>query len=145
MAMTPGRIALAALGGVLLLPGVCGVVSLGGGAMEHISRGSWRFSDYEEMLWLVAQPSLMLGCLGLFVLARATGKPGLMQAARLAGWAALAITVAVSAFITYAVYLRSGAVDMEAGSWILWFGFCFLVGGLPALMLSKPAGAEEGR
>ena len=136
--LTLGRIALAVLGALLLLPGLCGAAFIGAASLEHVSRGTLRFSDYEEIVWVIAQPSLMAGCLGLFVLAKTMKKPALVKAARAAGWFALAATVVVCVFILYAS--RTG----EGVPMALWFAFCFAVGGLPCLLMGRREKRENG-
>lgn len=137
--LTHGRIVLAVLGGLLLLPGLCGAVFLGGTGVDHLNRGTVRFSDYEEIIWVLAQPSVMAGCLGLFILAKTMKKPALVKAARIGGWVALAVTAGACAFVLVAS-TRLG----EAATMALWFGFCFAIGGLPGLLAWRRAGRENG-
>ena len=137
--MTPGRIALAVLGALLLLPGLCGAAFVGVAGVDHVSRGTLRFSGYEEIVWVIAQPYMMLGCLGLFVLAKTMKKPVLAKAARIGGWFALVLTVAACVFV-----LTASTRFGEAATMALWFGFCFLIGGLPGLLIGRRADQEAG-
>ncbi len=139
-----GTIALMILGVLLLLPGACGLLFAGGTWLDHLSRGTARMGDYEEIVWILAQPGVMLGTLGLFVIAKAGGKPGFIKAARFAGWFALAFTIAVSAFVTWSTMLRGRGLD-EGLSISGIFLVAFLIGGLPSLIwLRRNEPSERG-
>lgn len=137
---------LAIIAGVLLLlPGACGVLFSGGTFLEHLSRGTARFSDYEEIVWVFAQPGVMAGCLGLFVLAKATRRPGFVKAARIGGWFALVFSVLVIAFVIYASSLRGRGLG-EGLSMGAIFLLAFMIGGFPGLIgLREPKAAESGQ
>ena len=128
-----GTIALIVLGVLLLAPGACGLLFAGGTWIDHLARGTVRMGDYEEIVWILAQPGVMLGCLGLFVIAKASGRPGFIKAARFAGWFALVFTLAVSALVTWSTMLRGRGMD-EGLSLAGIFLVAFLIGGLPGLL-----------
>lgn len=131
--MSGGKIALIVLGALLLAPGACGLLFTGGTLMDHLSRGTGRMGDYEEIVWFLSQSGVMLGCLGLFVIAKAGGNPGFIKAARFAGWFGLAFTIAVSAFVIWSTMLRGRGLD-EGLSLAGIFLLAFLIGGLPGLI-----------
>ncbi|MCB1382085.1 MAG: hypothetical protein KDJ73_03975 [Notoacmeibacter sp.] len=141
--LSVGRV-LATIAGVLLLaPGTCGLLFSGGAWLEHLSRGTARFSDYEEIVWVLAQPGVMAGCLGLFVLAKSVGRPGYIKAARVGGWFALGFTLVVCAFVIYASSLRSRGMG-EGLSMSGIFLIAFAIGGLPALIWLRAPAPSHG-
>ena len=87
--LTPGRIALAVLGALLLLPGLCGAVFMGGLLFEHLDRKSLEMGEFDLLVWLIAQPSYHFGCLVLYFIARQRGPGPWQSAARIAALAGL--------------------------------------------------------
>jgi hypothetical protein len=144
MAMTrEQQIALAAIGGLLLLPGLCGAYFAGGALLNQLSRPHMGLMDIEGLGWMIAQPSMMIGFLGFFLIAKATRSPRLAKAAYVMNWVAVAMTVLLAAFIIYA----NGSSDRsaDAGGPVLVF-FCgsLLIFVLPGLLAYRRAKKDRG-
>lgn len=135
------RIALAAIGGLLLLPGVCGAYFAGGTLLNQLSRQYMGLMDLEGLVWLIAQPSMMIGFLGFFLIAKATRSPRLAKAAYVTNWVAVAMTILLAAFIIYA----NSSSDRSAGAGpvLVFFGGSLLIFVLPGLLAYRRA--QKGR
>ncbi len=141
--MTPRQIAALLVGILLLLPGLCGTFVFGANMFEHLSRLSFKFEDYEELVWIISQPSAVAGALGIFAIAKASGNPGWAKAARVAGWIALVITIISVAFVINAGRLRSSTAMSEGIMMGGIFIVAFLICALPGLLMKPPAPATD--
>ena len=136
--LTPGRIALAVLGALLLLPGLCGAVFMGGLLFEHLDRKSLEMGEFDLLVWLIAQPSYHFGCLVLYFIARQRGPGPWQSAARIAALAGLLATILVIVLMVIALEkMPSAGILKGYAMFLAAFLGSFLVGGLPALLVGR--------
>lgn len=97
-----GQIALIGLGILLLLPGLCGTAFMVGFGIDVTPRlSSPRHLGYSGIILIVAIPSMVLGCLGLWVLNFKTGNRKIYRAMRWFGWLTLLVIILVAAYIGF--------------------------------------------
>jgi hypothetical protein len=88
------RIVLGIIGFLLLIPGVCGVVFYGLGWADLIQRASWNFREF-DVFWIFAVPSINIGILGFWLLAKSVAADWMVKASPAVAWIALGLNLAV--------------------------------------------------
>ena len=127
---------LIVLGIVMLLPGLCGAFFAGFGVFDHIRRATAQLADYEELVWIFAQPSVMLGCLGIFIVARSAHNVRYAQLAVYASVTALIFTLGIGAMFFASDIQRRGSISGVTLTMCGIFVLAFAIGGLPALVFA---------
>ncbi len=129
---------IAVTGALLLLPGLCGTFFFGLTLLP--GNGSREEQDYMSLFMAVAVPSIQIGCLGLWLMARESANETFRSATRFAGWfGAIAAAIMIVRFVLLA--------NRQNDSFVNWLGFVaigaaiailpFLIGGFLAIRLPK--------
>ncbi len=133
------------IGIILLFPGLCGTFFFAGNLLGQGTSAEAR--AYGSVFSAIAVPSIQLGCLGLWLLAKDSASRLLRTATRIAGiCGALA-----SASLLYFVIRLASDGSLGNADWFATIGIGaalaiipFLIGGLPALLLKpEPEGRAE--
>jgi Kef-type K+ transport system membrane component KefB len=131
------------VGILLLFPGLCGTFFFAGSLLGQGTSAEAR--AYGSVFSAIAVPSIQLGCLGMWLLARHSTSKALRTFTRLAG----AFGALAAASLLFFVFKLSSDGSLSNTDWLVTIGsftalaiIPFLIGGLPALLL-KPE--PEGR
>jgi hypothetical protein len=133
------------VGILLLFPGLCGTFFFAGSLLGQGTSAEAR--AYGSVFSAIAVPSIQLGCLGMWLLARHSTSKALRTFTRLAG----AFGALAAASLLFFVFKLSSDGSLSNTDWLVTIGsftalaiIPFLIGGLPALLLKpEPEGRPE--
>ena len=135
--MTRVHILLALLGAFLLLPGLCGGFASIAMGLEHVSRGTLRFDYLEDLIWIVAVPSLNLGLVGMWILARSWQRPVVKAMARPVAVIALLLNLMAALFF---LLPPNGDIATDLADTVvppLIFFATFAIGGIACMRITR--------